>query len=137
MAQKEGPVTSDVLAKAMDTNPVVIRRVMAGLRDQGYVESEKGHGGGWTLTCDLSRVTLRDIYTALGSPSLLAIGNRTESPGCIVEEAVNAALDRSFQDAEALLLTRLDEVTLAALSAEVQRRFATRGRKRQGRNAHE
>jgi hypothetical protein len=29
----------------MDTNPVVLRRVMAGLRDQGYVQSEKGHGG--------------------------------------------------------------------------------------------
>ena len=81
MAQKDGPVTSDVLAKAMDTNPVVIRLVMAGLRDQGYVQSEKGHGGGWTLACDLSKVTLRDIYTALGSPSLLAIGNRTETAG--------------------------------------------------------
>ena len=76
------------MAKAMDTNPVVIRRVMAGLREQGYVRSEKGHGGGWTLACDLSKVTLRDIYTALGSPSLLAIGNRTETPGCLVEEAV-------------------------------------------------
>ena len=72
-----------MLAKAMDTNPVVIRRIMAGLRDQGYVRSEKGHGGGWTLCCDLSKVTLHDIYTALGSPSLLAMGNRTEAPGCL------------------------------------------------------
>ena len=84
MAQNGGPSTSKVLAKAMDTNPVVIRRVLAGLRDQGYVQSEKGHGGGWTLACDLSKVTLRDIYTALGAPSLLAIGNRTETPGCMV-----------------------------------------------------
>ena len=36
---------------------------------------------------------LRDIYEALGEPSLLAIGNRTEAPGCLVEQAVNAALD--------------------------------------------
>ena len=49
MAEQQGPVTSEVLAKAMDTNPVVIRRIMAGLRDRGYVRSEKGHGGGWTL----------------------------------------------------------------------------------------
>lgn len=128
MAQHEGPLTSEHLAKAMDTNPVVIRRAMAGLREQGYVRSEKGHGGGWTLVCDLSKVTLRDIYSALGSPSLLAIGNRTESPGCLVEEAVNAALDRSFQDAEALLLARLGEVTLATLSADVRRRLAARRR---------
>lgn len=127
MAQKDGPVTSKVLAKVMDTNPVVIRRVMAGLRDHGYVQSEKGHGGGWTLACDLSKVTLRDIYTALGSPSLLAIGNRTESPGCVVEASVNAALDRSFQDAEALLLSGLGAVTLAGLHADVRNRLAAHG----------
>jgi len=131
MAQQEGPVTSEVLAKAMDTNPVVLRRLMGGLRDQGYVQSEKGHGGGWTLACDLSKVTLLDIYIALGSPSLLAVGNRTEAPGCLIEEAVNAALDRSFQAAEALLLERLGEVTLATLSADVSRRLVARkGRKR-------
>lgn len=127
MEQQDGPVTSEVLAKAMNTNPVVIRQIMAGLRDAGYVRSEKGHGGGWTLTCDLSKVTLRDVYTALGCPSLLAIGNRTDAPGCLVEQAVNAALNKSFQDAEALLLSRLGEVTLAALSADVCNRLAARG----------
>src|SRR6476646_1999128 len=115
MAQQPGPATSAMLAKAMDTNPVVIRRIMAGLRDQGYVRSEKGHGGGWTLACDLSEVTLRDIYTALGSPSLMAMGNRTEAPGCLVEQAVNAALNQAFDDAEALLLSRFAEVSLAML----------------------
>src|SRR5262245_61719187 len=79
MAERESPMTSEVLAKAMDTNPVVIRRIMAGLRDQGYVRSEKGHGGGWSLARDLSKVTLRDVYIAIGGPPLLAIGNRTEA----------------------------------------------------------
>ena len=136
MAQKDGPVTSEVLAKAMDTNPVVIRRVMAGLRDQGYVQSAKGHGGGWTLACDLSKVTLRDIYNALGSPTLLAIGNRTETPGCLIEEAVNAALNQSFEDAEALLLSRLGEVTIAALNADVRGRLAARSLSNHRRHGH-
>ncbi len=136
MAQHEGPSTSEEMARAMSTNPVVIRRIMAGLREQGYVRSEKGHGGGWTLACDLSQVTLRDIYTALGCPSLLAIGNRTESPGCLVEEAVNAALDRSFQAAEALLLARLGEVTLATLSQDVRARLAAHGRGQRSLKRH-
>src|SRR4051812_35471577 len=119
MAQKDGPVTSQVLAESMRTNPVVIRRTMAGLRDHGYVRSEKGHGGGGTLACDLSKVSLRDIYSALGSPSLIALRHRTEAPGCLVEAAVNAALDTSFQEAEALLLERLGEVTLASLGEDV------------------
>lgn len=127
MAEHRGPVTSERLAKAMDTNPVVIRRIMAGLRDQGYIRSAKGHGGGWTLACDLADVTLRDVYTALGCPSLLAIGNRTETPGCLVEQAVNAALASAFDDAEALLLSRLGEVTLASLSASFHERLVARG----------
>jgi DNA-binding IscR family transcriptional regulator len=127
MAERTGPVTSEDLSKIMPTNPVVIRRIMAGLRRQGYVRSEKGHGGGWTLACDVSKVTLRDIYVALGSPSLLAIGNRTEAPGCLVEQAVNAALQQAFRDAEERLLTRFGEVTLSMLSADVQSRLAARG----------
>ena len=49
MAEEQGPVTSEVLAQAMHTNPVVIRRTLSGLREHGYVRSEKGHGGGWSL----------------------------------------------------------------------------------------
>lgn len=127
MAEHEGPMTSETLAKAMQTNPVVIRRVMAGLREAGYVRSEKGHGGGWTLACDLGAVTLRDIYQALGHPSLLAMGNRTESPGCLVEQTVNATLSDAFRDAEALLLARFETVTLAALSADFHARMKQRG----------
>jgi len=106
----------------MQTNPVVIRRIMAGLREHGYVQSEKGHGGGWTLACDQSKLSLRDVYAALGNPSVLALGNRTEAPGCLVEQAVNAALGKTFHDVEQLLLARLGEVTLAQLAADVKKR---------------
>lgn len=123
MAERKDPATSEMLAKALDTNPVVIRRILAGLRDKGYVSSGKGHGGGWVLTCRLCDVTLLDIYTALGSPSVLAIGHWNESTGCLVEQAVNTALSQAFQDAEALLLGRLGEVTLASLSADVHSRL--------------
>jgi len=126
MAGAKAPTTSDVLAKAMGTNPVVIRRVLAGLREAGYVRSEKGHGGGWTIACDLSRVTLRDIYEALGEPTLLSIGNRTDAPACLVEASVNAALEGAFREAELLLLNRLAEITLEALSAEFRQRSSER-----------
>jgi Rrf2 family protein len=126
MAEAEGPTTSEDLAKAMQTNPVVVRRIMAGLRDNGLVQSVKGHGGGWTIACDLSTVTLRDVYEAVGSPQILAIGHRTEAPRCLVEQAVNAAMHEAFSSAEALLLARLGEVTLAALSADFHVRMAER-----------
>ncbi|MGC4096409.1 MAG: Rrf2 family transcriptional regulator [Nitrospira sp.] len=136
LAEQRSPVTSQMLAKTMATNPVVVRRVMAGLRDQGYVRSEKGHGGGWTLACDLSKVTLRSIYLSIGSPSLLAISNRTESPGCLVEQAVNAALNRVVHDAEALLRLRFEKITLATLSADLHTRLVTRGGPHRLETAH-
>lgn len=136
LAEQPAPVTSEVLARAMGTNPVVIRRILAGLRERGYVRSGKGHGGGWTLACELSAVTLRDVYEALGCPALLALGNRTEAPGCLVEQAVNAALDETFRETEALLLARLGEVTLARLSADFHDRLLARGENHDLETAH-
>ena len=128
MAELGTPVTSEWLARAMQTNPVVIRRLMGGLRDAGFVASAKGHGGGWVLSCRLEDITLRDVHEAVGAPELLAVGHREESPGCLVEQAVNAALDSAYRDAEALLLDRLGTVTLAALSRDFHRRFVASGR---------
>lgn len=127
MAEHREPVTSEVLARAMSTNPVVIRRIMAGLKAAGYVRSEKGHGGGWTLARDLAEITLKDVYEALGAPGLLAVGNRSEHPACLVEQAVNAALGKTFAEAETLIVARLGEVTLAQLSADFQKGLAARG----------
>lgn len=129
MAEAPGPMTSEGLGRVMQTNPVVIRRIMAGLRDQQLVSSEKGHGGGWTLSCDFNAVTLRDIYEALGSPEIFAMGNRSESPGCLVEAAVNKALDGAFEDAEALLMARFGDVTLAALSKDFHEAMVKQGRR--------
>ncbi len=127
MGRHDGAMTSEMIARMLDANPVVIRRTMAGLREKRYVHSEKGHGGGWTIACDLRTVTLLDVYEALGRPGLLAMGNRTEAPGCLVEQAVNAALGDAFDEAEALLLHRFRILTLAALSADFRKRLARRG----------
>lgn len=127
MAELNAPITSEALAAAMQTHPVVVRRLMAGLRQAGFVSSAKGHGGGWVLSCTLSAVTLGDIHNAVGAPALLAMGNRTESPGCIVEQAVNAALDGACDEAEALLLKRFNSITLADLSRDFHRRMTGGG----------
>ncbi len=127
MAESAQPTTSETLARAMCTNPVVVRRLMAGLRQAGFVASAKGHGGGWVLGCPLSQITLGDIHAALGSPSVLAVGHRAENPQCLVEQAVNRALGAAYADAEALLLKRLHEVTLAELSRDFHAGLQARG----------
>ena len=121
-------MTSDEMAACLGTNPVLVRRVMAGLRERGYVASAKGHGGGWTISCDLEQVTLRDINDAVGAPTVFAMGTRVEQPGCLVEQAVNQSLASAFDEAEALLIARLGEVSLADLSARFSQLHANHRR---------
>jgi DNA-binding IscR family transcriptional regulator len=91
---------------------------MAGLRREGYVRSERGHGGGWEIACDLETTTLLDIYRALGSPTVIAFGAQNAGSSCLVERAVTSALAQARTEAELVLLNRLGEVTLASLSRE-------------------
>ncbi len=124
MADAGRPMTSEELAAHTNTNPVVVRRTMAGLRRDGLVRSSKGRGGGWEIACDLETVTLRQVYDALGAPGLLSIGVRLEHPTCLVEQTVNHALEPAFAEAEALLVERFAQVTLARLAADFGTRAA-------------
>jgi DNA-binding IscR family transcriptional regulator len=122
-------MTSEQLARAMsNTNPVVVRRTLAGLRDAGFVRSEKGHGGGWEIARPLSQVSLLDVHTALGDPPLVSLGHRSDNPSCLVEQAVHRALDGSLHEAEALLRQRLAAISLADLAADFQARHAAHKR---------
>ncbi|MEQ9247262.1 MAG: Rrf2 family transcriptional regulator [Nitratireductor sp.] len=128
MHEADGAMTSETLAKCLGTNPVVVRRTMGLLRKAGIVTSDRGPAGGWRIAADLRAVTLRQLHAALGEPAFFAIGNRNEMPECLVEQAVNAALDDTFIKAEALLLERFSQITLADLAADFSRRYAERRR---------
>lgn len=121
MGRHEGAMTSDMIAQMLDANSVVIRRTMAGLRDEGYVSSVKGHGGGWTLAQPLEKLTLLDIYRAVGEPSIFAVGPAYDMPGCPIEQAVNRTLTGVFDEAEELLRKRLASVTLADIAGDFLR----------------
>lgn len=54
---------------------------------------------------------------------MFAIGLSTDHPQCLVEQAVNAALTDAFDAAQALLLERLGDVTLARLADDFEGRF--------------
>ena len=122
MAESPRPLTSEQIAQQMGGNAAALRRTLAGLREAGFVRSEKGHGGGWTLARPLADITLGDVYDALGAPTVFAMGDRTESPGCLVEQAVNRAMHDAFGEAQSLLLTRLHAVTLAEVAGDVRGR---------------
>jgi Rrf2 family protein len=114
------PMTSAELATCASTNPVVIRRTFAGLRERGIVSSAKGHGGGWNLARAPEAITLGQIQDALAQ-RVISVSMPEESHGCLVERAVGEALDGAVREATRVLDARLDTITLADLLADVQR----------------
>lgn len=118
------PLTSEELAACLRTNPVVIRRTLAGLREAGIVTSAKGHGGGWALSRPPAAISLGEVYVALGERGVLAPVQEPGVSGCPIEATVAQALDGFYAEAETLLRRRLGAISLADLSTGVQRRFA-------------
>lgn len=118
--------TSETIAEMLGTNAVVVRRMMAGLRDRGYVASRKGHGGGWELTRDIGTISLLDVYEAIGEPALFAIGPSADRPTCLVEQAAEARLKETLEEARALVVRRLGAVTVADVARDFDRLYEER-----------
>lgn len=124
MDEHKGAATSDVIARMLNTNPVVVRRTMAGLRNAGHLKSEKGHNGGWVLARPLSEITMLDVYEALGRPPLIALGLSQDQPQCLVEQAVNARLKASLEEAERRILEQFATITLDQVAGDFKTRLA-------------
>ncbi|WP_415750629.1 RrF2 family transcriptional regulator [Burkholderia sp. BCC1996] len=121
MTRDKQPTTSNQIAEILGTNSAVVRRTLAGLRRAGYVASLKGHGGGWSIACDLEAVSLFDIYSAIGSERIFAIGFDHTNPDCAVERVVNAAVDDVLHQAEALLIEKFKDITLGDLARDFEK----------------
>ncbi len=124
--------TSEHLSACIHTNPVVIRRTLAGLREAAIVVSVKGHGGGWLLARAPEQISLQDVYLALGEPAMRRVRQTAAGGGCLLEAAVGRVLDDSFRDAEALFVARLSTISLAQLTADFLQALATHREHRHG-----
>jgi len=115
LQQIDEPVTSEEIGRMLNTNPSLVRRTMAGLREAGFVGSSKGHGGGWVLARPLTEITLADVYAALGSPELFAVGHSADAPACLLERAANTATSKALDAARQTFQAELAQVTVADL----------------------
>lgn len=118
LASKRGEfVTSAHVAQSVNTNPVVIRRILAGLARAGIVASEKGKSGGSKLVKCPEEISLWDLSAALGEEHLFAVHKNPENPKCPVSCRMKEALGKAFAGAEKAAQDKLKRVTVKDLLA--------------------
>ena len=114
-----GGTTAEAIARSLDTNPVVVRRMMKDLQRFGLVEIRPGKDGGVQLRVDPEAITLADIHKAVeGDASVFALrpgGN----PKCPVDRHMKSALPPIFRDVDAAVAKRLRETTLGSLARPI------------------
>lgn len=103
--------TSQALAAALSTNPVVIRRILGALNHSGIIASIKGPSGGSRLARSPKQITLREIYRALNLGSLL----HSNSHESAETRDLRRAMLNAFRKAQKSLEEELDSITLNQL----------------------
>lgn len=110
----EGKVTSEYIAGSVNTNPVVIRRIMSKLGKAGLIESRPGVTG-IKLVKPLEETTFLDVYHAVELPEndgLFAVHDNP-NPNCNVGRNIQGALEQPLREAQQQFEERLARTTVA------------------------
>lgn len=120
-SENDEPLTSDYVAGSVNTNPVVIRRLLSALAAAGLVTSSPGGAGGSRLARDAKKITLLDAYNAVESGELFGTHSQQPNPKCPVGRNIVELLATRFAAAEAAAATSLKKTTIADLVGEVKK----------------
>ena len=115
-----GPVTSDLLASSVNTNPVVIRRLLLVLQEAGLVETRKGAGLGSRLARSPAQIRLADVYRAVETDEPFAFPAKQPNQACPVGYCIQTALEKIFASAQVALEKELAKTTLADILKSVK-----------------
>ena len=117
---QDANLKSDQIARSVNTNPVVIRRVLGQMSHAGLVISQTGAFGGTRLAKPPENVTLREIYRAVPSGEVFALHGRTPDQDCPVGRSIEAILCNLQKEIDRSVAEKLGEMTLAMIMEKVQ-----------------
>jgi Rrf2 family protein len=130
LAYKEGDrVTSADLAGSVNTNPVIIRRLLLSLQKAKLVETCKGAGAGSRLSRSPRRINMAEVYRSVEDAEPFGTPSRKPSADCPVGQCMIEALDKVFKSAEAAMERDLSKTTLADVMDAVKASCAEAGKK--------
>ena len=102
-----GPLCSSVIAQSVDTNPVVIRRLMSQLESAGLVASASGRSGGFLLSKPAHEISLAAIYGAVKDEQVFRMHRESNEPGCETARAILCALMPRLAEASKAMTEKL------------------------------
>lgn len=113
LAYKEGDrVTSASLAGSVNTNPVIVRRLLLALQRANLVETCKGAGAGSRLSRSPRRINMAEIYRAVEAAESFASPSRKPNAQCPVGHFIKATLEKVFASAQNALERDLEKTSL-------------------------
>src|SRR5215471_17557021 len=86
------PIKSDQIAGSVNTNPVVIRRILCSLSRAELVISQTGAAGGSRLARKAGQINLLDVYRAVEEGGVFALHRQEPSRRCLVGGAIESVL---------------------------------------------
>jgi Rrf2 family protein len=113
---------SATLAASVNTNPVVVRRLLLALRRAGLVETYAGKHGGVCLRGKPDKISLGDIYAAVEPRPVISINERKASRRCDVSCQMKGIMGSVAESTEQAVRKHLRGITLAQLARKVHPR---------------
>lgn len=108
----EEPLKSEQVAESVNTNPVVIRRMLLELAEAGLVVSQTGSLGGSRLASDPRKTTLLDIYRALECGGVFSLHRQPPSRNCPVGVNIETVLGEVLSEVDSAVERVLENITI-------------------------
>jgi len=109
----EEPLKSEQVAESVNTNPVVIRRMLCELAEAGLVVSQTGSLGGSRLASDPAKTTLLDVYQALECGGVFSLHRQPPSRDCPVGVNIETVLGDVLLEVDAAVEAVLAKITIS------------------------
>jgi Rrf2 family protein len=131
-AHPDRKVTSEEIAESVNTNAVVIRRLLAALRKAGLVATHQGPGCGSSLTRPPRAISLDAIYRAIKINPTFAVHPHAPNRRCPVGRNIKAVLAEVTRASEEALEQALAKRSIADVVGRVRMDRGTKKPSRRG-----
>ncbi|MFL6466476.1 MAG: Rrf2 family transcriptional regulator [Pyrinomonadaceae bacterium] len=109
---REENLKSDYIAGSVNTNPVVIRRLLGQLGQANLVISQTGANGGTRLSRCPSEINLAEVYKAVSCGEVFALHGRAPNQDCPVGRNIEAVLCNLQKEIDRSIGDKLSQYTL-------------------------